>query len=160
MQRYALLDRDGNARRLTHNSSNALPVEYPVPDVDRSTHYVKQKPVHQWQVLPDKVVVTYTITERDLEAEAAQQAERLRQQRESMVVSRFQARAVLRQMGLREQVDAIMAAPDADPLALDAWQDAQEFRRLSPTIIALADKLNLSDGQVDDMFKQAAQIEA
>lgn len=84
----------------------------------------------------------------------------IEQVRAAMRVTRFQARAVLRQMGLRDQVDAIMADPDTDPLTVDAWHDAQEFRRLSPTIIALAGKLNLTDEQVDEMFQQAAQIEA
>lgn len=80
--------------------------------------------------------------------------------RAAMSVTRFQARAILRRMGLRDQVEAIMADPETDPLTIDAWNDAQEFRRLSPTIIALADRLKLTDEQVDDMFQQAAQIDA
>jgi AraC-like DNA-binding protein len=84
----------------------------------------------------------------------------LAKRRESMEVTRFQARAVLRQMGLREQVDTMMADPAADPLAVDAWTDAQAFKRTSPTIALLASQLGLSDAELDDMFERAADIEA
>jgi len=43
---------------------------------------------------------------------------------------------------------------------VDAWTDAQEFRRMSPTILALSDQLNLTEPEVDDLFRQAATIEA
>lgn len=84
----------------------------------------------------------------------------LDKKRRGMVVSRFQARAALRQMGLRSQVDDIMADPETDPLVLDAWQDATEFRRTSPTVAAMADALELSPEQVDELFETAADIEA
>jgi len=87
-------------------------------------------------------------------------AEQLKDWRESAVVSRFQARAVLRQAGLRSQVEAIMDDPATDPLVIDAWHDAHEFRRMSPTIIALADQLGLTEAEVDDLFHQASLIEA
>lgn len=87
-------------------------------------------------------------------------AEDLDRRREAMVVSRFQARAVLRRMGLREQVDAIIAAPDTDPVMIDAWNDASEFRRTSPTIAAIAGQLGLDDTQIDALFEEAAGIEA
>lgn len=97
----------------------------------------------------------------DVEAWRTANAEReLAKWREGMVVSRFQARAVLRQMGLREQVDALVDDPETDPLVVDAWNDAQEFRRTSPTIAMFAGELGLTDEQVDEMFEQAAQIEA
>lgn len=84
----------------------------------------------------------------------------LDERRAGMVVSRFQARAVLRQMGLREQVESIMADPETDPLVLDAWQDATEFRRTSPTVAAMAAALELDPAQVDELFETAAAIEA
>lgn len=76
------------------------------------------------------------------------------------VVSRFQARAVLHLAGLLEQVELIMADPETDMLAKLAWQDAQEFRRDSPTLLALSATLGLTDAQLDDLFIQAATIEA
>jgi len=86
--------------------------------------------------------------------------EQLQDWRESAVVSRFQARAALRQAGLRSQVEAIMDDPATDPLVVDAWTDAQEFRRMSPTVLNLAAGLGLTDTEVDDLFRQAAMIEA
>lgn len=73
-------------------------------------------------------------------------------------VSRFQARAALLQAGLLEQAE--IAVAEAGPLAVLAWQDAQEFRRNSPTINALAPALGLTSEQIDALFIAAAQIEA
>lgn len=80
--------------------------------------------------------------------------------RKGMVLSRFQARAILRQYGKREQAEQLMADPATDPLTVDAWNDASEFRRLSPTILAMAPALGLSDEQLDQMFEEGAEIEA
>lgn len=74
------------------------------------------------------------------------------------VVSRFQARAALHIAGHLPAVEAAIEA--ADPLTQMAWQDAQEFRRNSPTILAMATALGLSDARVDDLFVAAASIEA
>jgi hypothetical protein len=74
-----------------------------------------------------------------------------------MVCSRFQARAALHNAGLLAQVNAFIA--DADPLVQIAWADAVEFRRNSPTIKAMAEGLELTDAQVDDLFRAAMQIE-
>lgn len=75
-------------------------------------------------------------------------------------VSRFQARAALHNAGLFSQVEAVMTEPDVDPLARFAWTDAQEFRRESPNVIAIAARLGLTGEQLDDLFVAAAQIEA
>lgn len=74
------------------------------------------------------------------------------------VVSRFQARAALLQAGLLEQAETAVAAGDA--LGQLAWVDAQEFRRQSPTVAAIADALGLTNDQLDDLFRAAALIEA
>lgn len=84
----------------------------------------------------------------------------LRRMREGMVLSRFQARAVLREQGLRSQVETLIENPETDPLVVDAWNDAQEFRRASPTIEAIAQDLGLTDDEVDAMFVAGAKIEA
>lgn len=80
--------------------------------------------------------------------------------REATVVSRFQARAALRQAGLRGQIEAIMDDPATDPLVVDAWADAQEFKRMSPTVLSLASALELTAAQVDELFRNALTIEA
>lgn len=75
-------------------------------------------------------------------------------------VTRFQARAALYNAGLLPQVEALMADPATGELARMAWADAQEFRRTSPTVLAMAAALGLSDVQLDALFVAAAGIEA
>jgi hypothetical protein len=75
-------------------------------------------------------------------------------------VSRFQARAALYQAGLLDQVETLMSDPATDMMAKLAWADAQEFKRTSPTIATMAAELGLSDTDLDDLFTQAAQIDA
>ena len=75
-------------------------------------------------------------------------------------VSRFQARAALMQSGLLEDIETYMADPATDPFVRIAWQDAQVFRRNSPTVLSLQPLLGLTDGQLDDLFRFAATIEA
>jgi hypothetical protein len=75
-------------------------------------------------------------------------------------VSRFQARAALSQAGLFITVDTYMATLPAGDLMRLAWQDAQEFRRDSPTVAALAVMLQLDDAALDALFITAAGITA
>lgn len=79
--------------------------------------------------------------------------------RNTTEVTRFQARAALYQAGYMDAINAYMNA-EADPIAKMAWEDAQVFRRMSPTVLALQTKLDLSDAQLDDLFKFAMTIEA
>lgn len=74
-----------------------------------------------------------------------------------MVVSRLQARAALRQAGLLDQVDA-MIANGGDDLMIDAWASAVEFRRMSPMIITMGAALDLDDDDMDSLFIAAAAI--
>jgi len=76
------------------------------------------------------------------------------------VVSRYQARAALHLAGLLTAVEALMADPATDMLARLAWTDAQEFRRTSPTLLAMASALSLTDAQLDQLFITAAGIDA
>lgn len=75
-------------------------------------------------------------------------------------VSRFQARAALHLAGLLDDVETMIAAPGTPALAKLAWQDAQEFRRTSPTVLAMAGALGMTDAQLDDLFTAAAGIDA
>lgn len=85
-------------------------------------------------------------------------AEALAAERAGMVVSAFQAKAALLNAGLLDDAEAVVTA--AGGVALLAWREAIEFRRLSPTIISLAGQLGLSDAQLDDLFRAARQITA
>lgn len=75
-------------------------------------------------------------------------------------VSRFQARAALHLAGLLDEVQALMDDPATDKLAKLAWQDAQDFRRISPTVLGMGAALGWSDAQLDQLFITAAGIEA
>lgn len=76
------------------------------------------------------------------------------------VVSRFQARAALLGAGLLAAVEALMADPATPAVARLAWADAQEFKRHSPTVRAMAGALGLTDAQIDGLFITAAGIDA
>jgi hypothetical protein len=85
-------------------------------------------------------------------------AEALALERASMVCSAFQARAALLGAGL---LTAAQAAVDAStPEVQLAWEYAIEWRRTSPTIAALAAALELTDEDVDNLFRAAMLIEA
>ncbi len=76
------------------------------------------------------------------------------------VVSRFQARVALHLAGLLDAVEALMAAPETPALAKLAWADAQEFKRNSPTVQAMAAAIGLTEAQLDELFTTAAGIDA
>lgn len=75
------------------------------------------------------------------------------------VISRFQGIAQLHKAGLLDQVNAIMADTDTDPLTVIAWNTVQEFRRQSPIILAMATLLGLAEADLDQLFTAAKQIE-
>jgi hypothetical protein len=73
-------------------------------------------------------------------------------------VSRFQARAALLQSDLLETAET--AIQNGDAITKLVWADAQEFRRASPTVAAIAGVLSLTESEVDDLFRLAITIEA
>lgn len=75
-------------------------------------------------------------------------------------VTRFQARAALHLSGRLSDVEALMSDPETDVLAQLAWQDAQEFKRESPTVLGMATLLGLSAADLDALFISAGQINA
>lgn len=94
-------------------------------------------------------------TQQDLDDEAAAA---VNAQREAVSVSRFQALAALSNAGLLATAQAAVdAAGGVTKLAFD---NALEFRRMSPTVLAMAQALSLTDQQLDDLFTAAAGIEA
>lgn len=80
-----------------------------------------------------------------------------------IVVSRLQAKAALLQMGLLDQVEALMAGLDA--MTQLAWREATSFHRQSPLLNALSayvtwpDGTVLSDADLDQLFRLAETIE-
>lgn len=75
-------------------------------------------------------------------------------------VTAFQAHAAIARSGLYDAVESIMQS-EATPLETKlAWNKAQSFKRLSPTVLAMSAALGLTDKQIDDLFALAATIEA
>lgn len=101
-----------------------------------------------------------TLGEFDGYPEIPMTEDQLQDWRDSAVVSAFQAHQALDDAGLMDHVEAIMTHPDTPAKTKRAWTMAQEFRRKSPTVIGLAGALDLTDVQVDDLFRHAATIEA
>lgn len=79
--------------------------------------------------------------------------------RNTTEVSRFQAYAALFQAGYYDDINAYMDST-ADPVQKMAWNTAQVFKRLSPTVLTLQPLLGLSDTELDDLFRFALTIEA
>lgn len=75
------------------------------------------------------------------------------------VVSRFQAKTALANAGLLAQADTIVAA-SGNAVLQRAWNEANEFRRDSPGIAALAPALGLDSAGLDDLFRTAAGVVA
>jgi len=85
-------------------------------------------------------------------------ADLLAAERAGMVCSRFQAKAALLAAGLLPTIEALVA--NSEPFVQLAWAEAVEFRRTSPTILALQSATELTDEQIDDLFRVAMGIEA
>lgn len=71
-------------------------------------------------------------------------------------VTPLQMRRALRAAGLKAQVDAMVAALDEE--AQEAWEYSVTIPRNHALIAAAAAALNLTAGQVDDLFRAAAQM--
>jgi hypothetical protein len=72
------------------------------------------------------------------------------------VISRFQAKAALSQMGLLDDAEALVLAEST--LAAMAWEDINEFRRDSVLVNHIAPQLGLDANELDDLFRLAATI--
>ena len=72
------------------------------------------------------------------------------------IISRFQAKAVLLQMELLDDVETLIAS--ASPIVKLAWENAIEFNRQSPSLLAMASALGLSSEQLDALFIEASKV--
>lgn len=72
-------------------------------------------------------------------------------------VTRFQAKAILHLQGLLTNAETIVNS-STDPLVKLVWNEALYFERNSPTLNALAEQLQLTSDQLDDLFIAAEQI--
>jgi hypothetical protein len=74
-------------------------------------------------------------------------------------VTNFQARAALIAAGLFDAVDAAVRARPS-PIALQAWDYANTIKRHGALVTEVAAELDLTEQQLDDLFRAAALIEA
>lgn len=85
-------------------------------------------------------------------------ASRLEQWRQSASCTPFQGRMALADANLLAGVETAVAA--ADEKTKVAWEYALIWQRNSPMIAAFATALSMTDAQIDDLFKAAAQVTA
>ena len=85
--------------------------------------------------------------------------EKLTSWRESTKVSRLQAKAALAEFGHLDAAQAIIDDPATSTLAKLAWVEASEFRRASPMMLQIAQLLELTDEQLDELFEYASTVE-
>lgn len=72
------------------------------------------------------------------------------------VISRFQARQRLHQMGLLDDAEALVLSQGTE--AAMAWEDVYEFKRDSGLVNNVAPQLGLDPDDLDDFFRVAATI--
>lgn len=87
-------------------------------------------------------------------------ADKIELWRNAAVCSPFQGRMALVNASLMTQVEAIIADAATPQETKIAWEYALEWRRMSPMIVTLGATLNLTDSQIDDLFKDAQTIVA
>ena len=80
----------------------------------------------------------------------------LRKRRESMKVTRFQAKAAMIQAGLLDDIQEVIDASE-DPMVALAWSEAG-FERLSPFVMQMQAAIGMTHNQLDDLFDVAAVI--
>lgn len=73
-------------------------------------------------------------------------------------ISRFQAMAVLHNLGRLEEIDAALRDVRIDPLVTLGWDEAPFFARDSVLLRTVARLLGFTDTQLDDFFRAAAQL--
>ncbi|QOC54122.1 hypothetical protein [Caulobacter vibrioides] len=72
-------------------------------------------------------------------------------------VSRMQAKQALLAAGLLDDSDAAIAASGDRSLQL-YWAETSEFHRNHPAVMAIGTSQGLTSGQLDDLFRAAAQV--
>lgn len=76
-----------------------------------------------------------------------------------MQCSRFQGKAALLHAGLLTQVEAYFADPATPALDKLAWQDTGTWNRLSPFLVSVGVKFNLTPEQLDSLFTYAMGVQ-
>lgn len=80
--------------------------------------------------------------------------ETIETKRTTLSCAAWQLRRALTQTGLRDTVEAVIAAPDRD--TKDMWEFTQSFKRLHPLVLSIATALGKTDIEIDDIFTLAS----
>lgn len=137
---------------------------------------VKQTPMPDWNPVIERIVEgapelvsdewkrtwiiekIYSSPSQEAAAIAEHEAKALVAWREQTTCTPFQGRMALSDAGLLACVETAIAA--ADEKTKVAWEYALEWKRSSEMISSLATALSMTDEQVDNLFKAAAQVSA
>jgi len=106
----------------------------------------------------EQITAAVTAAHQAVARVAELEAQIAAQQPSAVRVTPYQARRALRDAGLLAQVEAIVAAAQADSDIRLAWDWAVEWRRDSEMIAQLGAALGLSAEQIDALFASAAAI--
>lgn len=71
-------------------------------------------------------------------------------------ITRKQAKLILKQKGLLEQVEQTLST--VDDIQKIEWSDSLHFERNNPVLMAIAQSLNLTNEQLDEMFIAAKEL--
>ena len=72
-------------------------------------------------------------------------------------VANWKLSAVLDALGYTDEIEQIIS--EYSPIVQKAWNDAPTIRRSSPMILEFADRLELTDEEVDTLFTEADKIQ-
>jgi len=71
-------------------------------------------------------------------------------------VANWKLSAVLDALGYTDEIEQMI--DEYSPIVQKAWNEAPTIRRASPMILEFADRLDLTDAEVDHLFTEAAKI--
>lgn len=129
-----------------------------VPTFDAATHRMAETYTDTLDPEQDRIVRVWNVVPLTPEEIAAAAAAALPPV--PTAVTNFQARAALLSAGLFGQVDAAIKAQPQDSPAYQAWEYANEITRNGTLVNSVAVTLGFTATQLDDLFRQAATIEA
>lgn len=130
--------------------------EYVFVDAGVMPEYNIYKNVQEAQ--PKLVNGTWVSQWKEVDASPEEIDERFKSLRSRMRVFKFKLKAELYNRNYLENVETIISE-EPNKIYQIIWQDSNEINRVSDISKLIQTKLNLSDAQMDDIFKAAALIE-
>lgn len=144
------------------NDNGGVSVVYPTPEFADQINAVAAKDVPNgkpWRIIDETALPDRETRDRWTWTDAGPLGVAADPVAVPAIVSRFQAKAALALAGKLTAAEAAVTASGDVVLQL-AWAEANEFRRNSPGINALAPLIGLDAAGLDALFIAAAQIEA